>query len=521
VLLSSRVGVALVITVGLWAGCYSEPDLTKIVCRAPKYECPDGYVCSVMADSGGGNGRCCKPEDPLCGSRTVDASSVGVSSEGGSAQSLDGVMKVDGAIDGAVSQSLDVALNIDVTTGFDGAPAADPSRDTSVVEATSDSPAGAHLDAPADQSLGPDAPISILDSAADLPPDVPADLALPDAPATLRDPGAICSVGGECTGGKCVDGHCCASSACPSCQACTGSGGTCTNKPLGTTDTVCMASATNCTAGGCNGSGGCLPAANTTACGSGICTNGADSLATGLGQWSRSTFSRYFCDGATASIAGCKVLGPNEGCPGHLACAGATSCRTSCAKDADCVAGFFCDAGTCSPYRTAGTSCSSHTQCASRVCSGSVCAECYNSDFCPGDRQFCPNGTCAACNPAVDPDCNPDGTANCMVLGWCGPRSSINSLGYPVCSCGSVRECPAGMVCVPGSTPTCMVNGGEPCVQDSDCASGSCATSGLCALSGFGAVCYNSVSSPAPTGCGAGLSCGAGPPGGPVYQYCQ
>jgi len=98
--LSSRVGVVLGIAFGLLAGCYSDPDINKIVCHAPAYECPDGYVCRVAADGGGENGRCCKPEDPLCGSRVVDASPLDLSSEATAPLSLDGAIKVDGAIDG-------------------------------------------------------------------------------------------------------------------------------------------------------------------------------------------------------------------------------------------------------------------------------------------------------------------------------------------------------------------------------------------------------------------------------------
>ena len=96
-LLGSRIGVVFGLAFGLLSGCYSEPDIDKIVCRGPAYECPDGYVCRVAADGGDGRGRCCKPGDPLCGSRAVDASPSDLSSE--AAQPLDGSMKTDEMID--------------------------------------------------------------------------------------------------------------------------------------------------------------------------------------------------------------------------------------------------------------------------------------------------------------------------------------------------------------------------------------------------------------------------------------
>ena len=62
------------------------------------------------------------------------------------------------------------------------------------------------------------------------------------------------------------------------------------------------------------------------------------------------------CDGGTNELSaqicngdgGCAVYAPAP-CPGNLACADTASCLASCAKPADCVAGYTCKNGNCVP----------------------------------------------------------------------------------------------------------------------------------------------------------------------------
>jgi hypothetical protein len=92
---------------GFCLGCYHDPDIEKIVCRAPEYECPNGYVCSVAADGGQGAGRCCKAGDPVC-SAGLDASP-----DGGA-----GKVEVD-ASDGAVDKAtVDENDTVDAASAF-------------------------------------------------------------------------------------------------------------------------------------------------------------------------------------------------------------------------------------------------------------------------------------------------------------------------------------------------------------------------------------------------------------------
>jgi len=52
---------------------------------------------------------------------------------------------------------------------------------------------------------------------------------------------------------------------------------------------------------------------------------------------------------------------------------GATNCKTSCAIDADCAAGFTCTGGNCVVLGGPGAPCTTNAQCASNVCPGGQC----------------------------------------------------------------------------------------------------------------------------------------------------
>jgi len=52
---------------------------------------------------------------------------------------------------------------------------------------------------------------------------------------------------------------------------------------------------------------------------------------------------------------------------------GATNCKTSCAIDADCAAGFTCTSGNCVVLGGPGAPCTTNAQCASNVCPGGQC----------------------------------------------------------------------------------------------------------------------------------------------------
>ena len=69
--MTTRTRLAFIVALGLSASCYKDPDVNKIACRAPEYQCPGGYTCKmVSADVG----RCCKSNDVNCAVTGVDGS---------------------------------------------------------------------------------------------------------------------------------------------------------------------------------------------------------------------------------------------------------------------------------------------------------------------------------------------------------------------------------------------------------------------------------------------------------------
>jgi hypothetical protein len=327
--------------------------------------------------------------------------------------------------------------------------------------------------------------------------------------ASAKPQGAACTSSPECVTGNCTDGVCCNVASCGTCMACNLNGaGTCSAKAANASDSACPASTANCMAGGCNGYGNCTALAAGTSCGSDVCTNGPEDPLI-LGQYTASTYQRRLCDGGSGA-SHC-VLGANQGCVNNLTCASATACRASCTRDADCVASylggaFYCNGGTCALRKGTGVACTTHNQCLSRVCAQGTCAECTGDDDCPNTRPSCCGGSCKAAGVCDDYASNSDGSVMCNYAGVCGSRHSVCT--GTNCGCGSVVDCPIGTVCNP-SNQKCLVNGGQPCVQSSDCLSNNCGTDGLCTLSLPGSICSaDTYSTGRPTGCSsASLHC--------------
>jgi hypothetical protein len=143
--------------------------------------------------------------------------------------------------------------------------------------------------------------------------------------------GDACKADGECASRFCVDGVCCDTKCDGQCQACAepGSVGSCIAvKGAPRTPRAACAGSDPACAGSCDGTdiAGCsYPSAGRT-CGAG-CVGGRISV----------------CDATGA------CLDPSP-CSGNLACDAPTGkCKTSCAGDEDCAAGFVCDSGKCAP----------------------------------------------------------------------------------------------------------------------------------------------------------------------------
>lgn len=305
-----------------------------------------------------------------------------------------------------------------------------------------------------------------------------------------RANGQTCTQPNECTNGNCSLGQdgstrYCTANPCGLCRVGT-STGACVNATLGT-DPKNECSDVSLCQNMCNGSGACRAASNGTTCGASSCTDINCS-----GQCTGTASTLRICDGST--IGSC----PSRNC-GNYICADATSCLTSCTRDADCIAGYFCSAGTCQTRRAAGQTCSRDGECQTNACIGSQCQQCGGSLgelLCAPTAARCNAGACATCTNTTQ--CTAGGLGNTCVGGncTCAGNNDCNNPRAPRCvslrcTCGSGQICPVGQLCSDptATTATCRQNADQPCQANGDCISGTCTAAGICAKNPTGAPC--------------------------------
>jgi hypothetical protein len=482
--------LALVIALCLSASCYKDPDVNKIACRAPEYQCPGGYTCKKV---GVDVGRCCKPGDVNCGVAALDGATSDALAEVGQPLGSETGAPIDSQRD---SQQIDNA-----SLGGAGG-AAGGTSGGSGGSVTSDGSSGtggtSTVDAPLDVPL-PGTGGTGGAGGGDTKLDVPVGT---DGTTTLTT-GAKCTDDSQCTLGFCVDGVCCNSRCGGECQACaeTGSVGTCTTVQSGDprgTRTPCTG--TGKCKGQCDGSSAtaCKMPGNTTVCQVETCSLGQhtpESVCSGTGT----------CPSQTASACS----------SGSCATDGSGKCLGACTSTS-CPTGQYCaSAGTCAPTKGngSGNTCSTGAECTSTRCS-SVDGVCCNSD-CTGQCQTCNNstGTCTrvASGQPVGGRAACTGSTDAICGGRCDNTS--DNCSYP----------PAGTSCLAATctnssthqfAKTCPGSGGacasptpasETCSYG--CTNGACATctpncTGKCSgPDGCNGTCYAT--------CPTGQTCGA------------
>jgi uncharacterized protein (TIGR03382 family) len=227
--------------------------------------------------------------------------------------------------------------------------------------------------------------------------------------ATKAARGTTCATDRECGSGFCVDAVCCNESCAGQCQACAepGNVGTCIaakGKP--------RSSRADCTGAGSPCYGQC-DGSNISACayvGAGK-TCGTGCVDTAIAR----------CDNAGSCLA-------PKSCDRNLACADATTCATTCARDADCAKGFACDtsSGACVPPVPTCTSDglssisadkSTTTPCAPFRCTtaGTCGNACATTDACAPGNQCDTTSTLCVSIPAA-----PSGSGGCNASGGGG-----------------------------------------------------------------------------------------------------
>jgi hypothetical protein len=274
--------------------------------------------------------------------------------------------------------------------------------------------------------------------------------------------GASCGADADCNSGICAQGACCATACTGTCKSCglSGSAGSCTSVPAGQDPLAQCADGgpTTCgTDGFCDGAGACRLYSTTTVCGTDSCTGGTE------------TFAGH-CDGkgtcGTGTLAACQ----------QYICGSNGECKTSCASNADCAAGYVCN-GTICGKKVNGITCASATECTSGYCEQGICC----NTGCEATCQSCNlGGTVGTCTPV------PVGT---------DPLAQCADMGAPSCgtngSCDGAGKCqlyPSGTVCT-----------AQTCAGSTLTPSGRCTGAGTCAV-GAPSTC-------APFNCGAGGSC--------------
>jgi len=215
--------------------------------------------------------------------------------------------------------------------------------------------------------------------------------------------GGACATGTDCATGFCVDGVCCESANCGACRACNLAGstgfcaavtnapdpdscagaqscdatGVCTAIPAATCTSDAQCATGHCADGVCcstacagqceacdlpNSKGTCTPTTGAPRGARAACVSGA----TVCGATSCDGLNRKRCAGLPGAAVSCRPASCKDGlatsaasCNGNGACSalqtklcapfacGADACKTTCATEIDCAAGFACAAGKC------------------------------------------------------------------------------------------------------------------------------------------------------------------------------
>jgi hypothetical protein len=284
--------------------------------------------------------------------------------------------------------------------------------------------------------------------------------------------GQACTAGNQCRSNFCVDGVCCENECKGTCSACSNAktgqnSGRCVGVPSGQDpDNECAVDAANACGrdGACTGGGACRVRSVGTACGTATCSG---STLTPQGA----------CDGASSCTASAATA-----CPGNLTCASTSACRTTCSTDANCLTGYFCAAGSCSPKKGKGASCGAANECTGGFCKDNFCCDGACSLTCQGCSNALTglaNGTCGQKTSDATKACPLNAPTMCAAV-----QTDLNNCGTCGTSCASVanqtKQCKSGkcdyqctaakynLTCSPSSTKTTCSNWDFEVASDPD-----------------------------------------------------
>ena len=334
-----------------------------------------------------------------------------------------------------------------------------------------------------------------------------------------KNNGSQCAENKECVSAYCAGGFCCASGDC--CQT----SAHCDDSNVCTTDTCVdfqCAHADNtavCAGGTCDGltftqpkicaNGTCPLSDVTESClgpnqcksyscsgvGCGSANSAPDTQCQAAGCVGSTLTQAKTCNGGGV----CNQGGQVAPCAGNLKCADASSCKTGCTINADCIAQHFCSSGACLPQKTNGSTCGGPSQCLSGHCEGNICCaggECCTTGAHCDDGNVCTTNTCEnnQCQSVNNGDlCQ---AASCSGLQHTASKSCS---GGDCTSGGATTDCSGANPCISygcsgaGCSNDPVANGTE-CVQES-CVDGvltqakTCNASGDCSTGGAVGAC--------------------------------
>jgi hypothetical protein len=295
--------------------------------------------------------------------------------------------------------------------------------------------------------------------------------------------GASCAAAADCKSGFCFDAVCCRSDCSGLCQSCAqpGSIGTCMNVPVGADprDECPDDGVAGCMRDGfCDGTGSCALYARGTICGAQTCAASTVTHAA-------------LCDG-DGTCGGTTT----DSC-GQYLCGGDGKCRSTCATNADCVAGAACVNGSCGP-KPPGALCSAGGECASTVCAQGVCCKTACAGTCKSCAIAGSEGECINAPSGADPlsqcadqgatTCGTDGT--CDGAGACRQYSGATTCADATCTGSTAtpsRTCNGAGVCLMALPVSCapyLCGGGgacrTSCASDADCLAPNVCTGTTC-----------------------------------------
>ena len=260
--------------------------------------------------------------------------------------------------------------------------------------------------------------------------------------------GSTCSTTNECASGNCVDGTCCNTACGEQCAACNvgGKEGTCTavtGRPVGAR-AACAGVGVGTSCGqACNGSdtAKCNYPPTTAPCSANACASGIETHASTCNGSGVCNDIPKTCGAFTCDVA---------------------SCKTTCAKNADCAAGFICNSAlTCEAAHDLGADCTTSATCSTGFCTDGVCCgvgACGAGSSCANAGK---KGTCS----------KNDGTA-CVADGECAKEHCVDKVCCESSCSGQCQACDqsgqlgkcTAVVGVPhGARAKCDDGGGDAC----------------------------------------------------------